>query len=398
MTKEPILNPLPLSFGRGGAVRGSESRSQQDRTRSVSHRRSPRRRAPKCSVRGFEMDSRGRWYEIDVLKAFCILAVVYIHSISTSMAARHPLGEFLGHWTRFAVPGLLFAAGFLFRKSEIGSGRLSVKLLQRIVPPYLVWSLTILALGLSDTRPSLARMSLGQVGYDLLTGHAVSIFYFVFLIGYLYAFSFLLRFCRAGFAWGLWLAFVLLTLLFYLNPFLFLPDYLYRLAPPKPEDFFFVIMRHPFVYAVFYLSGWVFSLSYASIRAFLQRRAVAVLVLAAVADVVVLYALIRASGFSPVQLLIQLHVVLMIVLLLVVGIVGFPLRPAVEFLSRNTYGVFLIHLPFVRGFQGLFPQLTWDFSAPHSVGAWSAGVAGSLLVVVLARLVVGKYSPYLVGS
>ena len=331
--------------------------------------------------------SRERWYEIDVLKAFCILAVVYVHSISTSISPRHPVGEFLGHFTRFAVPGLLFAAGFLFRKSEIGGGQLSVKLVRRIVPPYLVWSLIILTLGLSDTRPPLTRMSIGQVGYDLLTGHAVSIYYFVFLISYLYAFSFLLRFSRAGFVLGVWLAFALLTVLFYLYPVLFLPDYLFRLAPPRPEDFFFVVMRHPFVYAVFYLTGWAFSLSYASVRSFLHKRAVAVLC-----------ALTRATGFSTIQLLIQLHVLLIIVLLLVVGIVGFPLRPAVEFLSRNTYGVFLIHLPLVRGFQGLFPHHTWDFSAPHSIGAWSVGVAGSLLIIVFARLVVGRYSPYLVGS
>jgi peptidoglycan/LPS O-acetylase OafA/YrhL len=341
---------------------------------------------------------RERWYEIDVLKAFCILAVVYIHSISTVMSARHAVGEFLGHWTRFAVPGLLFAAGFLFRKSDIGSGRLSVKLLRRIVPPYVVCSLAILALGLSDTRPGIARMSPGEVAYDLLTGHAVGIFYFVFLISYLYAFSFLLRLCRTGFVWGLWLAFVLLTVLFYLAPLLFLPDFLFRLAPPGPANFFFVVMRHPCVYAVFYLSGWVFSLSYAAIRGFLRKRAGAVLALAAAADLAVLFALTRASGFSPVQLLIQLHIALMIVLLLVLGIVGFPARRAVEFLSRNTYGLFLIHLPFVRSFQGLFPHVTSDFSPLHSVGAWSTGVAGSLLAIVLAKLVFSKYSPYLVGS
>jgi surface polysaccharide O-acyltransferase-like enzyme len=342
--------------------------------------------------------NRERWYEIDVLKAFCILAVVYIHSISTQMGVRHPVGEFLGHWTRFAVPGLLFAAGFLFRKSDVGSGALSLRLARRILPPYVVSSLVILALGLSNTRPALGAMSPGEVIYDLATGHAVGIFYFVFLISYLYAFSFALRRCRAGLVWAIWVGSVLLTIIFYLIPFLFLPDYLFRLAPPGPENFFFVVMRHPYVYATFYLSGWVVSLSYDGIRAFLQRRALPVLVLVGAADLAVLFSLTRASGFTPVQLHIQLHVVLMIVLLLALGTRGLPGRRAVEFLSRNTYGVFLIHLPFVRSFQGLFPRITWDFSPLHSIGAWGAGVVGSLLVIVLAKLVLGRYSPHVVGS
>ena len=69
------------------------------------------------------MDSQ-RFHEIDALKCVSILTVVYIHSISTSFCPANFLGKLFADITKFAVPGLFFAAGFLFNLSKVSTNKI----------------------------------------------------------------------------------------------------------------------------------------------------------------------------------------------------------------------------------------------------------------------------------
>jgi peptidoglycan/LPS O-acetylase OafA/YrhL len=342
---------------------------------------------------------KNRWFEIDLVKAACILGVVCIHSISRRMFTLDPVGFFLSDWTRFAVPGFIFAAGFLFKKGPVDIKRLATRLLTRIIPPYVVCSLIIVFLGLAERggRPVLVTRT--TILGDLLLGNTIGIYYFVFVIIYLYAFSFVLRLLSARTILALWVCTIVLTIVFYLNPFIWVPTSLKPVLPRGTFELFFIVMRHPCVHVFFYMSGWAANLYYPRIRPFLAKCFTPFLSIAILADIVVLYFIYQPKlDYSPKQLMIQVHVILTISSLLLLGIRKKFFISAVEYLSRNSYGIFLVHFPFVRYVQRLFPEATARFSFSYSTLVWLGGIVGSIVVIEIAKIVLRKYSPYVVGA
>lgn len=115
---------------------------------------------------------------IDFLKAAAIVAVVFTHS-----------GIFLFHpkftawdrvlttgWVWFHVPTFLFLSGFLyFRSAPITLASVAQRL-GRVLLPYLVASLVYQTSGLGTVK------SAGDALYQLATGSAVGIFYYVFVL------------------------------------------------------------------------------------------------------------------------------------------------------------------------------------------------------------------------
>ncbi|MBN1655154.1 MAG: acyltransferase family protein [Deltaproteobacteria bacterium] len=340
-----------------------------------------------------------RWFEIDLIKAVCILGVIYIHALSRVMITTDPIGLFLGDWTRFAVPGFIFAAGFLFKKGEVDTADLAWRLLARIIPPYLVCSLVFIFLGVAERGVSASRGEGAKIATDLLFGNAIGIYYFVFVISYLYAFSFLLRLCSSGMVLGLWFLSAALTVWFYLNPLNFIPAILKQILPKEYYELYFILLRHPCVHLLFYLSGWAVNLYYDRIRPALSRNFIPLVAAAVAADIIALYVIHRSRAhFSLWQLTIQVHIALTLLCVMAVGIKGRFRVFFVDYLSRNTYAIFLLHFPFVRMIQNLFPEITVRFSLFHSSFAWLGGLFGSVVVITIAKLVFRKYSPYIVGA
>lgn len=342
---------------------------------------------------------QNRWFEFDVVKAASILGVIYIHSISRVMGQTDSTGIFFGDWTRFAVPGFVFASGFLFRKGPVDTLRLAWRLFTRIIPPYLICSLVILSLGLAERGGRGGAPSGARIATDLLFGNTIGIYYYVFVISYLYAFSFVLRLMSRGMILSLWVLTIGVTVWFYLEPFRFIPLFLKRVLPAEYYELYFVLLRHPCVHLFFYLTGWVVSLFYERLRYALSRGFIPIVVIACAADVVALYIIHRAyDDFSLKQLTIQVHIILTLLCLLVIGIRKRFWVATVDYLSRNSYAIFLVHLPFVRLIQSWFPTITVRYSPIHSNLAWLGGIAGSILVIALVKFVFRKFSPYVVGA
>jgi peptidoglycan/LPS O-acetylase OafA/YrhL len=345
---------------------------------------------------------QNRWFEIDLVKAASILGVIYIHSISRTMGTTDPMGVFFGDWTRFAVPGFVFAAGFLFKKGQVDTLRLAWRLFIRIIPPYLICSLVMLSLGVAERGVGAAAPSGERIVTDLLFGNTIGIYYFVFVITYLYAFSFVLRLLSPGMILSLWVMTIGVTVWFYLEPFRFIPLFLKQVLPGEYYELYFVLLRHPCVHLLFYLTGWVVSLFYDYIRYALSKGFTPIVVFACTADIVALYIIHRTrddfSAWHLWQLTIQVHIILTLLCVLVIGIKKRFCVTAVDYLSRNSYAIFLVHLPFVRLIQGWFPAITVRYSPIHSNFAWVGGIVGSIVVIAIVKFLFRKFSPYVVGA
>lgn len=350
-------------------------------------------------LRKFVQVDQNRWFEIDLIKAVSILGVIYIHSISRVVYPTDPTAVFFGDWTRFAVPGFVFAAGFLFKKGEIDAPRLAWRLFIRIIPPYLVCSLVFLWLGVAERSIGRGTSEGTRIITDLLFGNTIGIYYFVFVISYLYAFSFILRLLSRGLVLAIWFVIIGLTVWFCLEPLLFIPLFLKQVLPKTYYELYFILLRHPCVHLFFYLTGWVVSLFYDYVRYALKKGFVPFIVLALAADIAALYIIHRAyNGFSLKQLTIQAHIILTLLCILVVGVKQRFWVSAVDYLSRNTYAIFLVHLPFVRLIQSWFPAITVRYSPIYSNLAWLGGIVGSIIVITVVKLLFRKYSPYIVGA
>ena len=116
---------------------------------------------------------------VDFLKAAAITAVVFAHSGVYLLSPRAtPWDRWLtGGWVWFHVPTFLLVAGFLYSRSapvplrEVGSR------LARLLLPYAVVSLAVLALGVGG-RPA----TLGEAASRLVTGSTLGVYYFVPLL------------------------------------------------------------------------------------------------------------------------------------------------------------------------------------------------------------------------
>lgn len=330
-----------------------------------------------------------RFHELDVIKAASIVSVVCIHAIGQGFAATDPISRFLGDFTRFAVPGLLLATGFLFKKSDISDLTLAWKLLLRIVPPYVFCSLVILLLNLPGNTTSLKEITFSRFCFNLLFGHMIGIYYFVFVILYLYGLSFILRKLPEKIIKMLWVFSLAALILFYNRLDLF--------TVSDPRYFFFVLLRHPFIHLLPFLTGWLLSTNNYQVRAVLDDKAKSLFILSVVADTGLLLAISRNYGLTVHQLLVQAHVYCILLMLMILGIKGYCQYRGTVFLSQSSYSIFLIHYPLVSWFQSLYPQTANQFAVSLWLGSWMFGLFGSIVIITLFRYVFGKYSRHLIG-
>lgn len=326
-----------------------------------------------------------RFPEIDVLKCFCIFTVVYIHSISTSFTVTNSLGVFFSAFTRFAVPGLFFAAGFLFDKSVLSTSQIIQKKLIRILPPYIFCSFCIQFLNVPGLSVSLADLDAQQLLFNLAFGNTLGIYYFVFVLFYLYLFSLLLRRIDAMWVLVMWGASFLL-LLFFVEKVVFQGHSL------------LVLFRHPYFHLFSYLSGWVYCLYRTQIISMVKSRLLLIMITILMFDIVnFLFAGMHGGSFVPSLLLTQLHIYLFIALLLLIGIKTIKFQKTIQFFSNCSFGIYLLHFPIVRSCQLVYPEIAADYSFWYAFIAWFTGVSISVLLILAIKKIAGRYSVHLVG-
>ncbi len=330
------------------------------------------------------MDSR-RFNEIDVLKCVSILTVVYIHSISTSFGPTNFLGIFFNDIARFAVPGLFFAAGFLFNINKISTSQIIKKKLIRLLPPYVFCSLCIQFLNLPGLSVSLENITVKQLMFNLIFGNTLGIYYFIFVLFYLYAFSLFLRRIPDKWVLAIWSISIFLTLLFVKQVIL-------------QGSSLFIIFRHPFIHCLPYLTGWIFFLYYQKITSVVKKHLTAIMFIVIILDIILLTFTRMAGGcFDLFPILTQFHIYLCIAFLLIFGIITTKYQKIIQFFSNYSYGIYLLHFPIVRSCQLLYSEIAVDYSFKYAFVSWSASVSISIFIIFVIKKITGRYSIYLVG-
>lgn len=326
-----------------------------------------------------------RYHEIDVLKCVSILAVVYIHSLSTSFSPSNSIGIFFADLTRFAVPGLFFASGFLFNRSRLSTGQTVKKKVIRLLPPYIFCSLCIQFLNLPGLNVRLENLDVQQLAFNLVFGNTIGIYYFVFVLFCLYAFSLILRYIPGKWILIVWgSSFVLLLL--YVKTFFWTGGSL------------FVMFRHPGFHLFSYLTGLVCALYYQKITPVFEKYSVAILITVIISDILLFsFTRMNEKSFQSFPILTQLHIYLCITLLLLIGIKTNRCQKITRLLSDYSYGIYLLHFPVVRSCQLLYPEIAADYSFPYAFISWSAGVSVSLFLIFAIKKITGRYSVHLVG-
>jgi len=326
-----------------------------------------------------------RFHEIDLLKCISIITVVYIHSISAGLNVTNSAGIFFADFTRFAVPGLFFAAAFLFDKSDASTGQIIKKRLIRILPPYIFCSLCIQFLNLPGLIVKLEDLNIHQFMLNLIFGNTLGIYYFIFVLFYLYAFSLLLRLTPNRWVLAIWMtSFILLAL------------FVKKICPQNLS--FFQLLRHPSFHLFSYLTGWVVALYYEKIFSAARKHFAAFfLTFLFLAVVVLIWTRTGGGSFDSSPIFGQFYIYLFMGLLFIVGTKPATHQGVIQKLSDYSYGIYLLHFPVVQGCQLLYPEHSQDFSFPHSLVSWIAGIFVSLLIIAAIKKIAGRGSVYLVG-
>lgn len=324
-----------------------------------------------------------RYFEVDLLKAVAIVTVVLIHSLPAPWDPSTSAVEvWLGNVTRFAVPCFLLTSGFLYATREPVPRSLTSRRLRRIVVPYLLASVAAQAMRVAGGGPSIT----GGVLTDLLFGASFGPFYYVLQIFLLVLMTPLFaRFSRAAPT-----AFAALLPLSILVQFVFDQGWILEL------DIRWYI-RNPLVWWCYFLLGWSLRLHHAQIARFVAaRRAVLV-----AATSLLVCGLGLAIALLPTE-----EAVRPFTWASTYAIAGLLFAAScgrrVEFapprtLSDCSYAIYLFHLFFVLPLAPIL-RVPEQFSPLALLLPWSAGIAGSLLLVFVARRLLGERSREWVGA
>jgi fucose 4-O-acetylase-like acetyltransferase len=119
----------------------------------------------------------GRQAAIDFVKAAAIVAVVFTHARFAFLPGTDRWDFWLcASWTYFQVPAFLFASGYLACTGEpLGAGWVGRRF-ARVLVPYLVASGVAYAVGVAHAP------DLGALAFQLATGSALGVYYYVLLI------------------------------------------------------------------------------------------------------------------------------------------------------------------------------------------------------------------------
>ncbi len=229
------------------------------------------------------IEQRVRLPAIDYLKAASIVGVALIHAGRPFWDPRHgPWDLWISAFLpQFAVPAFFFASGFLYQRAEPIPWSDVSRRLQRVLVPYLVASGAVMALGWAQTQkpraiveellPALSESPLAlhalTAGIQILTGSALEIYYFIFLIALLIPTIFLLSRLATR---TLVLALASLALV----PIAIDASFALGLREAKPSGMdLFWAARNPFLGAApMFLAGWVAAIFRPEIMSWIDAR------------------------------------------------------------------------------------------------------------------------------
>jgi len=318
---------------------------------------------------------RPRHHAVDFVKAAAIVAVAFTHAgRGPWMPGYSPWDYWLcAVWVNFQVPAFLAVSGFLYhRRTPIAGSEVRTRLV-RLLVPYLLASAVAYALGVARAA------SAGDLLFQLVTGSAVGIYYFIFLLALFIPTTWTLS--RLGAArvrtlcvalWAIAIATELYAHWRIIDP----------TRPPSLTGFFW-LMRSPFTYTyATFVTGWVVAEHLAPITAWVRRhrRAVA----GACALGMALYAL--TAGLRP-QLTpggLRMLYTASVVGAIVLATVGLRAPAFVAFLSNASLGLYLYH----HLAQLWFAPAVAAWPAPLRIVATALGglAAAALLCRVGARV------------
>ncbi len=327
-------------------------------------------------------ETRGRRFpEIDVLKAVGILSVVLIHALRPHFHPQIPWQEaWLLELLRFAVPGFLAVSGFLYASRDPVPFAQTIRRLRRILVPYLLASITAEIFWWAlDSGPQT-----GSILKDLVFAAAFGPYYYVFVIAVLVLL-----------APGLPLlprrALPVLCVLCFVAQGLLENDIG---TPPDP----LWALRNPLRWAAYFLAGWWASLHYEALAAALGRRRLPWLLGFGIvaAGLAALLASGRWPGAAETLSWLEIWAIVSLIFVWTCGRAPAP-RP-VRALSDATYAIYLFHLFFLLPTQFFFPAPPGAMALIPILWPWLAGMLGSLAVIVLGRLLLGRRSRDWIGA
>jgi peptidoglycan/LPS O-acetylase OafA/YrhL len=325
--------------------------------------------------------TRGRYAEVDYLKAVGILGVILIHSFAAPWdAGATAVDKFLGHMTAFSVPAFVAASGFLYAATTSNGLAATARRLRRLLVPYLVASLCAQAYRTVWPIP-FAR---GSLLSDLVFGASFGIYYYVFVAFWLIlATPVIARIPRAYSGLGLAMA-IAATLVF---------QQMHNLADSSGLSVF-AYQRNPLLFIGYFAVGWYARLNYASlVRWLVPRRRIVVAILA-------MTGMVCAGLFLapiPQAAAIRVHdlATFLVIALIFAEFCGHAGTPSiVRTLSDASYAIYLFHPFFVFPVrQALAPGATWAIAA-----SFCAGLTGALATIAVARVVLRRYARPLLGA
>ncbi|MAJ58824.1 MAG: hypothetical protein CBC48_01990 [bacterium TMED88] len=340
-----------------------------------------------------ESDEHGRNPAIDWIKAVGILCVVFIHCLPSFLNPdATPLETWLHAMTSFAVPGFLFASGFLYAEQrERPSWATMRRRLRRILIPYLVFSVLTYVIPVSHfvTRTSWIDQhwlgsSLGPTWGSILDslafGSAAGPYYYVFVIFWLtLATPLIARIPRslfpvfvlgsiaigwgfAGLHWGL--------------------------------SSFFWWFRNPLHWLCFFALGWWACLHHQHlIRWTVKSRMQWLVAIGALWSVIAVYLALRPTGAWEV-LARWLSIYLTIALIFFASVGRERTPSSIRWLSDASYSIYLSHIFFVNALLNLRAG-TLSTNALARLARfgldWTGAMAGSVGILVLSRRILGPH-------
>ena len=120
-----------------------------------------------------------RFTEVDLFKGVGILAVILVHSMRAPWhSGISSVEEWLGHATRFAVPGFFAASGYLYATTRRVPEDVTARRFMRVLIPYLIASVAAQAFYVITGRAPEA----GPIWWDFLVASSFGPYYFVLII------------------------------------------------------------------------------------------------------------------------------------------------------------------------------------------------------------------------
>jgi fucose 4-O-acetylase-like acetyltransferase len=320
---------------------------------------------------------RPRRFEVDLVKAVGILAVVAIHSVRPWFDAGVSAAElWLLAALQFAVPGFFAASGLLYATAEPIGANLTRARLRRLLIPYLLASVLAQAFWMLFEGRALTPASVLR---DFVLASSFGPFYYVFhAVLFVLAAPLLARLPARALA-GVTAAALLVQWVCWIVP-------AYR------------VIQNPLHWFAFFLAGWQLAHHTDGVARWLSSRRAAVALAAAAAALAL--SLHQPAGAGPVLAgaLRWLVVACALAALLALSVERETRSPLIRFLSDSTYTIYLYHLFFVYPLQRLLPQAPGEFEPLLAAPVWLAGLLGPLALAAAGRKWLGARSRALLGS